>query len=114
MDYAFRGDRLFQTSVLFCRFDVTFRCIKTFQVQNLSILSSTDRISASDYSEIRSCGTSPVLLDTRPPHEFAIASLEEAKSTFILMAKLYHRLILNTLTTLRVVDFFCDYLCKLL
>ncbi|VDO19072.1 unnamed protein product [Heligmosomoides polygyrus] len=49
------------------------------KVQNLSILSSTDRISASDYSEIRSCGTSPVLLDTRPPHEFAIASLEEAK-----------------------------------
>nr|CDJ82049.1 UBA THIF-type NAD FAD binding fold and MoeZ MoeB domain containing protein [Haemonchus contortus] len=49
------------------------------KVQNLSVLSPSDRVSVTDYSNIRS-SSHPVLLDTRPPHEFAIASLEEAKN----------------------------------
>ncbi|XGW31489.1 hypothetical protein V3C99_010003 [Haemonchus contortus] len=49
------------------------------KVQNLSVLSPSDRVSVDDYSNIRS-SSRPVLLDTRPPHEFAIASFEEAKN----------------------------------
>ncbi|KAK6017124.1 MoeZ/MoeB domain protein [Ostertagia ostertagi] len=49
------------------------------KIQNISILPPEDRVTVTDYSRIRSCGP-PVLLDTRPPHEFAIASLEEAKN----------------------------------
>ncbi|VDO15005.1 unnamed protein product [Haemonchus placei] len=49
------------------------------KVQNLSVLSPNDRVSVTDYSNIRS-SSHPVLLDTRPPHEFAIASFEEAKN----------------------------------
>ncbi|PIO58279.1 MoeZ/MoeB domain protein, partial [Teladorsagia circumcincta] len=48
------------------------------KIQNLSILPLEDRVTVTDYSRIRSSGP-PILLDTRPAHEFAIASLEEAK-----------------------------------
>ncbi|VDL76579.1 unnamed protein product [Nippostrongylus brasiliensis] len=50
------------------------------KIQSLSVLSPTDRVSATDYAEIRSNSDNPILLDTRPPHEFAIASLKEAKN----------------------------------
>lgn len=42
-------------------------------------MSSKDRVSASEYSRIRSLQTA-ILLDTRPVHEFSIASLSEAKN----------------------------------
>ncbi|KJH49230.1 ThiF family protein [Dictyocaulus viviparus] len=48
------------------------------KVQKLSILSSDDRVSVSEYFRIRSSGHKPILLDTRPAHEFSIASLDEA------------------------------------
>ncbi|KAK5982751.1 Adenylyltransferase and sulfurtransferase MOCS3 [Trichostrongylus colubriformis] len=49
------------------------------KIQNLSVLSPDDRVSVTEYANIRASG-SPILLDTRPPHEFAIASLDEAKN----------------------------------
>ncbi|KAJ1367944.1 hypothetical protein KIN20_028974 [Parelaphostrongylus tenuis] len=50
------------------------------KIQSLSILSPKDRVSALEYSQIRSSDQSAILLDTRPFHEFSIASLSEAKN----------------------------------
>ncbi|VDN25749.1 unnamed protein product, partial [Cylicostephanus goldi] len=50
------------------------------KVQRLHLLEQNDRISPFDYSVVRSSGHKTVLVDTRPPHEFKIASLEEAKN----------------------------------
>ncbi|KAK6746879.1 hypothetical protein RB195_000242 [Necator americanus] len=50
------------------------------KVQSLNILPLTDRVSASEFSHIRGSGQTMVLVDTRPPHEFAIASIQEAKN----------------------------------
>ncbi|VDM55268.1 unnamed protein product [Angiostrongylus costaricensis] len=50
------------------------------KVHSLSILPPIDRVSASEYSQIRSSQQAPILLDTRPSHEFSIANLSEAKN----------------------------------
>ncbi|KAE9420975.1 hypothetical protein Angca_002162 [Angiostrongylus cantonensis] len=50
------------------------------KVHSLSILPPIDRVSASEYSQIRSSQQATILLDIRPSHEFSIANLSEAKN----------------------------------
>uniref|UniRef100_A0A0K0D9U6 Rhodanese domain-containing protein n=1 Tax=Angiostrongylus cantonensis TaxID=6313 RepID=A0A0K0D9U6_ANGCA len=50
------------------------------KVHSLSVLPPIDRVSASEYSQIRSSQQATILLDIRPSHEFSIANLSEAKS----------------------------------
>ncbi|KHJ94377.1 MoeZ/MoeB domain protein [Oesophagostomum dentatum] len=52
------------------------------KVQNLKLLDSVSRVSPSEYSRIRHSRPVTVLVDTRPRHEFEIASLSEAISKF--------------------------------
>ncbi|EYB97817.1 hypothetical protein Y032_0137g2042 [Ancylostoma ceylanicum] len=50
------------------------------KVQSLNLLPPSDRVSVSEYSQIRHCNPDVILVDTRPPHEFEIASMHEAKN----------------------------------
>ncbi|RCN51790.1 ThiF family protein [Ancylostoma caninum] len=50
------------------------------KVQSLNLLPLSDRVSVSEYSQIRLSNPDVLLVDTRPPHEFEIASMQEAKN----------------------------------